>query len=471
MKRWIWAAAVLGLILAARHGVGAGAQDAPIGQRDQFGRTESRLDIEFLRAPIVYEQPITIINECDDNQSVLIASDMRTEGIRSIRVGAHDTTTTIVRIRTADAKARMAFSIAAVHPSSVGLDGTSVCERAENRYSADVAVGHDPGDVKPEPQYFTLPAVALTLTQRKVRQEPKPPVDPPSTNPPPTTPEEPDPGLLIGRTYSGPGSDNPEDDDYWERRPPIKLPIKDFDTLQPFSAPEQSLDGDSDEVMDDFAPLRLFRQLAGLLIVRLEAAARFDSRDVTVSFVATGQASGDTIRPRIQNRSGRRVRIVVPDGLVLRPTGAMTQPPADTPNAASVTGYCAEFARKPPPAGAIYEMAPAAMQKRYGSLRSVLKAARDATESGPLQGGDRASYVHSLTQWSSWTKLEQWSEKDFSKHFIDKAKENLGRAGQKWTKDIEKAIGGDVPKRWTDIRGVLDRATAIEQRLKLRGNR
>jgi hypothetical protein len=182
-------------------------------------------------------------------------------------------------------------------------------------------------------------------------------------------------------------------------------------------------------------------------------------QDVSVAFIATGEASGPAFIVKVLNRTGKRVNVSLNDGVILAPAAGTL--PARAVNARgtsshTIVGYCVEHAKLTPSAGAIFAVAPPAVQQRYKSVTNVLRSGRLLDRFKRLSPQpDAENYGHSVRQWALWTKLEGWNQDRFTSQFLERTKKNIADMKGKWTKDVEKVVRDSAVTRWTDIGKIL----------------
>jgi hypothetical protein len=189
-----------------------------------------------------------------------------------------------------------------------------------------------------------------------------------------------------------------------------------------------------------------------------------------VSVVATGASSGEVFELQVLNPSDEPLQIASPEGLVLQPIrrGA-ARPVAETagrPVATTrLTGYCLDYAKPPPPAGMLYQVAPEPVQQRYRSMRRLLEAGRSLAQAGVLNPDSEAgAYATFISQWALWTKQHGWDLPAFTREFIDRTRKNLASMGRPWSPDAEALLEQVAPNRFADILAVLLEAEALERR-------
>lgn len=185
---------------------------------------------------------------------------------------------------------------------------------------------------------------------------------------------------------------------------------------------------------------------------------------VVFSLVATGASTGEVFKLHVVNGTGGPVQLGGPDGLVVQAISGRAQPLAAlAPRAQqqAVMGFCLDFARRPPPAGTLYQVAPRELQQKLRSLRDVFRAAQSLAEKGLLHpDGDPNNYLNFVKQWALWSKREGWDGLRFESNFLERTKKNILQLGRKWTAEMEKAVRAAAPGRWRDIQAVLQDVTA-----------
>lgn len=187
---------------------------------------------------------------------------------------------------------------------------------------------------------------------------------------------------------------------------------------------------------------------------------------VVVSVIATGRSTGDVFQIQAVDEDGAPVPIEIPDGLVMQPikqvASVALQKLQATNGAASVSGYCLDFAKLPPSAGTLYRVADDAVQQRFASMRAVLQAARSLEAAGKLHpDSDAAAYVTSLKQWAVWAKLEKWDVAAFEEHFVEHTRKGVEGNKVSWTKALDQRVRQLVPNRWNDVRSIWAEAERV----------
>jgi len=182
---------------------------------------------------------------------------------------------------------------------------------------------------------------------------------------------------------------------------------------------------------------------------------------VTASLVATGASSGEVLQLQATNTSGAPVRIAVSPGLVLLPLprGAGTPVAAKAKgrlHTDSVSGYCLEFAKPPPPPGTLYRVAEPDVQGRFRGAGRLLSAGRRlARAAGFHPDSDTAAYTDSIRQWALWARLAGWSSAQFTDAFVSRTRKNVEEMKRPWNPEMEAAIRAAAPGRWRDIARIL----------------
>jgi hypothetical protein len=188
-----------------------------------------------------------------------------------------------------------------------------------------------------------------------------------------------------------------------------------------------------------------------------------------ISLVATGASSGEVFKLVMPNVAGAPRHIVAPDGLVLQPIrqGAV-RPAAQQAGAPAkqetVTGFCLDYLKPPPPKGMQYQVAPEAVQKKFEPMRKILEAGRQLADAGVFKpDSNPADYATFIRQWALWTKLNRWDLNAFTREFISRTKKNVENLGRKWTGEMEAALKKAAPNRYFDIMAVLAEAEGLRQ--------
>jgi hypothetical protein len=209
--------------------------------------------------------------------------------------------------------------------------------------------------------------------------------------------------------------------------------------------------------------------LAPGTLVRLaqSSAGQAGSGAPRLSVVANGNSSGEAFELQVLSPTGETTQIVAPDGLVLqavrRGAGeALRATAGQTLQRASMTGFCLEYEKPPPPADTIYQVAPQDLQQRYGPMRSVLRAGRAVAEAGGLNpDSNPLAYATAIQQWALWTRLEDWNLREFTDEFVEYTKKQVEDAGTRWTDQMRDLLRNAAPNRFNDITTVLQEADRL----------
>ena len=188
---------------------------------------------------------------------------------------------------------------------------------------------------------------------------------------------------------------------------------------------------------------------------------------IQIAIVSLGKSSGDGFQVQVVNDSP--VTVTIDEGtVVLEPVKGVAAPlPASAGHA--VTGmleaYCLEFQRPVPSPGMHYRPAPPAVQDAFERLSPLLEAGRSRRDGGRFNpDSNPKSYGEFIVQYSLWTALEGWDEREFTDVFLKKTKENLEGAGRRWDGSVEKLLRAAAPGRWRDIAATLEEANRTNAR-------
>jgi hypothetical protein len=178
-----------------------------------------------------------------------------------------------------------------------------------------------------------------------------------------------------------------------------------------------------------------------------------------VTVTATGASSGAAFTLEVLGRAGEPIQVLAPDGLVLQPVRQDPRPVragAAGGLTASMVGFCLEYHKPPPPKGMVYQVAPESIQKRFQSMRSILRAGRALKDAGLLNpDSDPETYATFVQQWALWTRLEGWNFNQFTNELLDRTRKNVESAGVRWTDVMRDGIRDAARNRFNDILAVL----------------
>jgi hypothetical protein len=195
-----------------------------------------------------------------------------------------------------------------------------------------------------------------------------------------------------------------------------------------------------------------------------------------LSIVANGTSSGDAFVMKMRDPSGLVKDVKVPEGTVLEPlkreAAKKLAGGADQAAGAAagrvltqqVGAMCLEFAKLPPEAGMFYRVADQAVQGMYKPLLPLLRAARELVAGGKLHpDSDPQAYATSITQYAIWSELGNWDQQKFTEMMIERTRKNAEASNVKWTKEMEKALLGVAPNRWSDVVQIQRYAQKLSQ--------
>ncbi|HXQ24967.1 MAG TPA: C13 family peptidase [Candidatus Acidoferrales bacterium] len=203
-----------------------------------------------------------------------------------------------------------------------------------------------------------------------------------------------------------------------------------------------------------------------------QSPANSESGDVEFSIVSNGKTGNEALQLQLFDPSGRLKDIRMPPGIVLEPvqqSGDAKSVADRHPGAAGVLtqqigALCLNFIKLPPEAGALFRIAPQAMQEKFKPLRSILQAGHSLADNGQLHpDSDPKDYAAFIRQYALWTKIENWDAKKFTDTFLEQSKKNAEVMKVPWAKGIENTLLGLAPGRWTDITAVLSEAEKISK--------
>ena len=179
---------------------------------------------------------------------------------------------------------------------------------------------------------------------------------------------------------------------------------------------------------------------------------------------AMGSSTGEAFQAHFVGMGSEPIEIDT-SGLVIEPLKKKAQKriqkelrklAKDNPLSVNLDAYCLELLRKPPSKGMMFRVADAELQKHFAPVRSVLSASRQLRDAGLLSPDtDPTQYFHSIRQWAVWAQQENLDRGSFGRAFVKHVKQNFEAARQPFTKDVEQAVRGLVPNRWSDIDKVL----------------
>lgn len=192
-------------------------------------------------------------------------------------------------------------------------------------------------------------------------------------------------------------------------------------------------------------------------------------------FVSLGQTTGEAFKVIAVDREGTSSSFgVASRTLALRPLENVTERDIDRalmamdgqPKVATtrIDGYCLDFGKLPPPAGMVFVPVDDSLQPGVEPVDRIVDVVRRLRERGLLKPDhdDGVEYAHDMVQWSIWTWRERFDEPRFTRAFVEHVRKNYQAAGDRWTRDAERAVTALAPARWTVIQRVLADAAALE---------
>lgn len=197
-----------------------------------------------------------------------------------------------------------------------------------------------------------------------------------------------------------------------------------------------------------------------------ESAVGPDEPRVTAFLTSLGVSTGEAFDLVALNEGDLPVRISG-DGIVVEPVqledeakrqlqSKLTELAGQNAIAAKLDAYCLEFLARPPAAGQLFRIASSELQEQFAPMRGILKAGREAYESGLLNpDSDPVAYMHSIKQWALWSHEKGFDLESFTDAFLEHTKKNFEAANRDWNGQVEEAVRGVLPNRWNDIQQVL----------------
>jgi hypothetical protein len=74
---------------------------------------------------------------------------------------------------------------------------------------------------------------------------------------------------------------------------------------------------------------------------------------------------------------------------------------------------------------------------------------------------DETEYAHDMVQWSIWTLREGFDEPRFTRAFVEHVRKNFAAAGDRWTRDLERAVMALAPARWRQVQIILRESAVL----------
>nr|HEV7954079.1 hypothetical protein [Candidatus Acidoferrales bacterium] len=192
--------------------------------------------------------------------------------------------------------------------------------------------------------------------------------------------------------------------------------------------------------------------------------------NLTYSIVSNGKSTGEAFQLQLLDTTGKVKSVGMRSGAVLEAIApGSSQPLATTADGGKLVtqplnGFCLEFGKHPPAEGTQYRIAGDAAQQKFRPIRFVARAGQQMEQKKAFHpDSNPKAYSEAILQYALWSKLEGWSEAQFTQHFVERTKENADALHVKWTSDMEKALRGAAPGRWKDISEMLQEAQELEK--------
>jgi hypothetical protein len=200
------------------------------------------------------------------------------------------------------------------------------------------------------------------------------------------------------------------------------------------------------------------------------SAGQSATPNFSYSIVSNGKSTGEAFQLQLLDTTGKVKSVSMRSGVVLEAIApGVTQPVAATsPGSKVVTqpmsGFCLEFGKHPPAEGTQYRIAGDAAQQKFRPMRFVSRAGQQMEQKKAFHpDSNPKAYSEAILQYALWSKLEGWSQEQFTQHFVERTKENADALHVKWTGDMEKALRAAAPGRWKDISEMLQEAQVLEK--------
>jgi hypothetical protein len=187
------------------------------------------------------------------------------------------------------------------------------------------------------------------------------------------------------------------------------------------------------------------------------------------SIVSNGKSTGEAFQLQLSDPTGQVKSVQIPEGTVLEAIKpGVTQPVTASGGANLVkqplNGYCLEFSKHPPAQGTMYRIADDATQEKYRPLRFLSDAGAQLKQKKAFHpDSDPAAYTDAILQYALWSKLEGWSQEQFTQHFVERTKENADALHVKWSSEMENALRTAAPGRWKDISEMIQVAGDLQK--------
>ena len=191
----------------------------------------------------------------------------------------------------------------------------------------------------------------------------------------------------------------------------------------------------------------------------------------TYSIVSNGKSTGEAFQLQLLDTTGKVKSVRMRSGTVVEAIApGVTQPVTASAGGGSkvvtqpLNGFCLEFSKHPPAEGTLYRLADDTTQQKFRPMRFISRAGDQMQEKKAFHpDSDPKAYTDAILQYALWSKLEGWSQAQFTQHFVERTKQNADALHVKWTSDMENALRGAAPGRWKDISEMLQEAQELEK--------
>ena len=188
------------------------------------------------------------------------------------------------------------------------------------------------------------------------------------------------------------------------------------------------------------------------------------------SIVSNGKSTGEAFQLQLLDTTGKVKSVSMRSGAVLEAIAPGSSQPLSTTAGGGklitqpLNGFCLEFGKHPPAEGTQYRIAGDAAQQKFRPIRFVSRAGQQMeTKKAFHPDSDPKAYSEAILQYALWSKLEGWSQEQFTQHFVERTKQNADALHVKWTSDMENALRAAAPGRWKDISEMLQEAQDLEK--------
>lgn len=188
------------------------------------------------------------------------------------------------------------------------------------------------------------------------------------------------------------------------------------------------------------------------------------------SIVSNGKSTGEAFQLQLLDTTGKVKSVGMRSGAVLEAIAPGSSQPLATNTAGGklitqpLNGFCLEFGKHPPTEGTQYRIAGDAAQEKFRPIRFISRAGQQMeTKKAFHPDSNPKAYSEAILQYALWSKLEGWSQEQFTQHFVERTKQNADALHVKWTSDMENALRAAAPGRWKDISEMLQEAQVLEK--------